>query len=163
MKVERPAWYSEIRRRMAPPNLRESGPMSTKAPTKSNTKTEKQSTETPTTTPTAPIEAVPAPVEAEATPVEAEAPEGMGNVTNISDADLVAMLKALRAEQRRRDAQRESLRPKAGSKVRILRGRPKYVGKVGTAVIVRKSRCFVTVPEINAPAYVLISDLELVE
>ena len=80
-----------------------------------------------------------------------------------TDTDLNEALKGLRHELRRRDSEREALRPKAGSKVRILKGRPKYVGKVGTAVIVRRSRCFVTVPEVSSPAYVLISDLELVE
>jgi hypothetical protein len=73
------------------------------------------------------------------------------------------MLKVLRTEARRREKEREALRPQVGSKVRIIRGRPKYVGKVGTAIIVRKSRCFVTVPEVKAPAYVLIADVELVE
>jgi hypothetical protein len=96
---------------------------------------------------------------------KAEAPkvEPLPNVAAISDDDLQAMLKVLRTEVRRREKEREASRPKVGSKVRILRGRPKYVGKVGTAVVVRKSRCFVAVPEISSPAYVLISDVELVE
>lgn len=85
------------------------------------------------------------------------------HVAALSDAELESTLKTLRTEARRRDKERESLRPKVGSKVRILKGRPKFVGKEGTAIIVRKSRCFITVPGINAPAYVLISDLELVE
>jgi hypothetical protein len=85
------------------------------------------------------------------------------DVTAFSDADLNAVLKALRSELRRRETAREALRPKAGSQVRILRGPAKYAGKVGTAVIVRKSRCFVAVPEIPQPAYVLITDVELVQ
>jgi hypothetical protein len=87
----------------------------------------------------------------------------VSGIETLSDADLNSALKLLRTELRRRENDREALRPQVGSKVRILRGRPKYVGKVGTAVIVRKSRVFVTVPEIKSPAYVLISDLELVE
>src|SRR6185312_6995146 len=98
-----------------------------------------------------------------ATPT-ADAPKPIvSGVESLSDTDLNSALKLLRAEVRRRENERENLRPQVGSKVRILRGRPKYVGKVGTAVIVRKSRCFVTVPDIKSPAYVLISDLELVE
>jgi hypothetical protein len=87
----------------------------------------------------------------------------VSNIEALSDADLDAALKLLRGEVRRRERDRAAQRPLVGSKVRILRGRPKYVGKVGTAVIVRKSRVFVTVPEIKSPAYVLISDVELIE
>jgi len=87
----------------------------------------------------------------------------ISNVESLNDAELNAALKLLRTEVRRRENEREALRPQVGSKVRILKGRPKYVGKIGTAVIVRKSRCFVSVPEIRSPAYVLLSDLELVE
>lgn len=96
----------------------------------------------------------------------ADAPQPRTTISNVeswNDAELNATLKVLRAEVRRRESEREALRPQEGSKVRILRGRPKYVGKVGTAVIVRKSRCFVSVPDVKSPAYVLISDLELVE
>jgi len=100
---------------------------------------------------------------AEPSKVEAPHVPALPDVSMISDDDLNAMLKVLRSEFRRRDQEREASRPKVGSKVRILRGRPKYLGKVGTAVVVRKSRCFVAVPEIEAPAYVLISDVELVE
>lgn len=82
---------------------------------------------------------------------------------SFTDAELDETLKVLRAENRRRDGEREASRPRAGSKVRILKGRPRYVGKVGTAVIVRRSRCFVAVPEMASPAYVLVSDLELLE
>lgn len=103
------------------------------------------------------------PTVAEAPKAEAPKPEPLPNVATISDADLQAMLKVLRTEVRRRENEREASRPKVGSKVRILRGRPKYVGKVGTAVVVRKSRCFVAVPEVDAPAYLLITDVELVE
>ena len=81
----------------------------------------------------------------------------------LGDAELDATLKALRAENRRRESERETSRPRTGSQVRILKGRPRYVGKIGTAVIVRRSRCFVSVPELSSPAYVLISDLELLE
>ncbi|HEY0465191.1 MAG: hypothetical protein WDO74_35720 [Pseudomonadota bacterium] len=81
----------------------------------------------------------------------------------LTDAQLDESLKKLRAEARRRENEREVSRPRAGSKVRILKGRPKYVGKIGTAVIVRRSRCFVAVPEITSPAYVMVSDLELLE
>lgn len=87
----------------------------------------------------------------------------VSDATVLSDGDLNATLKVLRAEVRRREHERESLRPKVGSKVRILRGRPKYAGKIGTAVVVRKSRCFVAVPDIDSPAYLLIADVELVE
>jgi hypothetical protein len=80
-----------------------------------------------------------------------------------TDADIEELRRVLRAETRRRDTEREASRPRAGSKVRILRGRPKYVGKIGTAVIVRRSRCFVSVPELTSPAYVLVTDLELLE
>jgi hypothetical protein len=81
----------------------------------------------------------------------------------VSDVELDTMLKALRSELRRRDVALEQSRPRAGSKVRILKGRPKYVGKIGTALIVRRSRCFVSVPDITSPTYALISDLELLE
>jgi hypothetical protein len=84
-------------------------------------------------------------------------------VQALNDADLNEALTVIRAEVRRRENERAALRPRTGSKVRILKGRPKYVGKVGTAIIVRRSRCFVSVPEIPSPAYVLIADLELVE
>lgn len=79
------------------------------------------------------------------------------------DVDLESQLKALRAEVRRRENEREELRPRVGSRVRILRGRPKYVGQEGTAVIVRRSRCFVSVPGLSSPAYALITDIELLE
>ncbi|MBX3214336.1 MAG: hypothetical protein KF850_20040 [Labilithrix sp.] len=102
-------------------------------------------------------------IAAESPKADAPKAEPLPNVASISDADLQAMLKVLRTEVRRRENEREASRPKVGSKVRILRGRPKYVGKVGTAVVVRKSRCFVAVPEVDAPAYLLISDVELVE
>lgn len=105
----------------------------------------------------------PATTAADAPTADAPKPEPLPDVASISDADLQAMLKVLRTEVRRREHEREASRPKAGSMVRILRGRPKYVGKIGTAVVVRKSRCFVAVPEIDAPAYLLISDVELVE
>ena len=81
----------------------------------------------------------------------------------LSDAELDAVLKTIRAEVRRRDIALEQSRPRAGSKVRIVKGRPKYVGKVGTALIVRRSRCFVSVPDVTSPTYALISDLELLE
>jgi hypothetical protein len=85
------------------------------------------------------------------------------DVMAFTDAELDETLKVLRAENRRRESEREASRPRTGSKVRILNGRPRYLGKVGTAVIVRRSRCFVSVPDIASPAYVLISDLELLE
>lgn len=85
------------------------------------------------------------------------------DVMALSDAELDATLKMLRTENRRRENDREASRPRTGSKVRILKGRPRYVGQIGTAVIVRRSRCFVSVPDIASPAYVLISDLELLE
>ena len=81
----------------------------------------------------------------------------------LTDAELEELRRVLRAEVRRRETEREASRPTAGSKVRILRGRPKYVGKIGTAIIVRRSRCFISVPELNSPAYVLVTDLELLE
>jgi hypothetical protein len=81
----------------------------------------------------------------------------------LGDAELEATLKLLRGEVRRREGEREASRPRVGSKVRIVRGRPRYVGKVGTAVIVRRSRCFVSVPDLASPAYALISDIELLE
>ena len=81
----------------------------------------------------------------------------------LTDAEIEELRKVLRMETRRRDSEREESRPRAGSKVRILRGRPKYVGKIGTAVIVRRSRCFVSVPDLTSPAYVLVTDLELLE
>ena len=84
-------------------------------------------------------------------------------VRTLSDTDLNSALKLLRLEVRRRESEREESRPRTGSSVRILKGSPKYVGKVGTAIFVRRSRCFVTVPDISSPAYVLIADLELVE
>jgi hypothetical protein len=94
----------------------------------------------------------------------ADAPKvAVPDVAALTDADLNATLKALRNELRRRETAREALRPKAGSQVRIVRGPAKYVGKTGTAVIVRKSRCFVSVPEIAQPAYVLITDVEPVQ
>lgn len=100
---------------------------------------------------------------AEAQKSDASKVEPLPNVALISDADLHSMLKMLRSEVRRREQEREASRPKVGSQVRILRGPAKYVSKIGTAVVVRKSRCFVAVPDINSPAYVLISDVELVE
>lgn len=121
-----------------------------------------------------PEKTIAADVPAEATP-ESDIPASNPPVTNelstainekaqgLSEADLNEALKLLRGEVRRRATERESLRPKAGSKVRILKGRPKYVGKLGTAIIVRRSRCFVSVPDTSSPAYVLIADLELVE
>ncbi len=101
--------------------------------------------------------------DAEAPKAEAHHVPALPEVSMISDDDLNAMLKVLRSEVRRRENEREASRPRLGSTVRILRGRPKYVGMIGTAVVVRKSRCFVSVPDINSPAYVLISDVELVE
>lgn len=100
---------------------------------------------------------------AEAPKAEAPHVPTLPDVSMISDDDLNAMLKVLRSEVRRRESEREASRPKVGSKVRILRSRPKYAGKVGTAVVVRKSRCFVAVPEIDSPAYLLISDVEVIE
>lgn len=91
-------------------------------------------------------------------------PDATGDdLTALTDAQLEEGLKRFRAEVRRRENEREASRPRAGSKVRILKGRPKYVGKIGTAVIVRRSRCFVAVPDISSPAYVMVSDLELLE
>jgi transcription antitermination factor NusG len=81
----------------------------------------------------------------------------------MTDAELKMALTALREEQRRRDEAKESLRPKVGAKVRITKGRPKFVGKVGTVIIARKTRCFVAVPEIAAAAYVHVSDIEQVD
>ena len=100
---------------------------------------------------------------AEAQTPDASKMEPLPDVAVISDADLHSMLKMLRSEVRRREHEREASRPKVGSTVRILRGPAKYIGKIGNAVVVRKSRCFVAVPDINSPAYVLISDVELVE
>ena len=117
-------------------------------PTTTNPSTEKPTTET-VTAPTA--------------STASKSTITVGDIASLSDADLSAALKTLRNEVRRRENERESLRPKVGSKVRILRGRPRFVGKIGTAVVVRKSRCFVAVPEISSPAYVLIADVELVE
>ena len=59
-------------------------------------------------------------------------------VGSLSDGDLNATLKTLRTELRKREKEREALRPRAGSQVRILRGRPKYVGQTGTAIIVAR-------------------------
>lgn len=129
--------------------------------------TQKTTTKTEKSEPTKPADDAPLAPKAEPSSPTApaiEAPKDIAaDVATLSDENLNAMLKVLRTEARRREKERESLRPKVGSKVRILKGRPKYVGKEGTAVIVRKSRCFVTVPGINAPAYVLITDVELIE
>lgn len=102
-------------------------------------------------------------VEASTALAAVDSSAGSDDLKVLTDAQLEASLKEFRAEVRRREHEREVARPRAGSKVRILKGRPKYVGKIGTAVIVRRSRCFVTVPEITSPAYVMVSDLELLE
>jgi len=102
-------------------------------------------------------------VAAAAVPAAEPPKPAIAGFTALSDADLNAALKQLRSEIRRRDTAKESLRPKVGSTVRILRGRPKFVGQLGTAIVVRKSRCFVAVPGVDAAAYVLISDIEVVE
>lgn len=130
-------------------------------PQKPTTPKSEKATDEPTITTT--TEEAQTTTAAEAPKAEAPHVPALPDVSMISDDDLNAMLKVLRSEVRRREAEREASRPKVGSMVRILRGRPKYLGKVGTAVVVRKSRCFVAVPEIEAPAYVLISDVELVE
>jgi hypothetical protein len=120
---------------------------------------DEETTETPdTTVETAPHDDSPAASE----PETSEQPAAFHiDANGLSDRDLNSALVLLRGEARRRLEEKQSSRPSVGSRVRILRGPPKYIGKVGTAVIVRKSRCFVTVPEINSPAYVLIADVEL--
>jgi hypothetical protein len=116
------------------------------------------------TAPTSKMEAQPATAEVTAPQPAPEPPKSaVSDAAALSDGDLNATLKVLRAEVRRRENERESLRPKVGSKVRILRGKAKFAGKIGTAVVVRKSRCFVAVPDIDSPAYLLITDVELVE
>ncbi|MGA3123819.1 MAG: hypothetical protein ABSF69_23905 [Polyangiaceae bacterium] len=120
----------------------------------SSTKADKPEAKAGTDVQTSPAASTPA----------ADAPKiAVADVAALTDADLIATLKTLRTELRRRESAREALRPRAGSQVRIVRGPAKYVGKTGTAVIVRKSRCFVSVPEIAQPAYVLITDVELVQ
>lgn len=88
--------------------------------------------------------------------------ELVGHAKELPDAELNKLLSEIRAEGRRREELRSASRPKVGSLVKIIGGGGKHVGKVGTAVIVRRSRCFVTMPDVSSPAYVLISDLELV-
>lgn len=78
----------------------------------------------------------------------------------LGDADLNKLLLAVRGEVRKREELRSASRPQVGSLVKIIGGGGKHVGKIGTAVIVRRSRCFVTIPDVSSPAYVLISDLE---
>jgi hypothetical protein len=132
--------------------------MNKQPPKKSPTDPEKPVDATKSESPAA------APSTSEGTPTPTAASKvSPEEATTLTDAELEATLKALRAEVRRRESEREASRPRIGSKVRILRGRPKYVGKIGTAVIVRRSRCFVAVPDLNSPAYALISDLELLE
>jgi len=86
----------------------------------------------------------------------------ISTLSSLSATDLTSLNKALRSEIKSRSAQTASLRPTVGAQVRILRGKDKYAGQVGTAVVVRKTRCFVQVPGIESPAYVLTSDLEMV-
>jgi hypothetical protein len=84
-------------------------------------------------------------------------------IESLPEVELNALLKTVRGEVRRRENEREALRPHVGSLVRILHGRPKYVGREGTAIIVGKSRCWVQVPDVKRPAYLLIRDVELVK
>lgn len=98
---------------------------------------------------------------------EAEtAPPGEGPFVTLahglSDKDLNAALAAFRHEARVRFNARADARPKVGSQVRILHGKANLIGKIGTAVVVRKTRCFVNIPDEASAAYVLIGDLEVV-
>ena len=88
---------------------------------------------------------------------------GIVDVEMLNDEELASTLKVLRAENRRRMKEREAHKPRMGDRVKVLRGSPKHVGKIGTAVVVRRTRCFVAVPGIDSPAYLLVTDVERVE
>ena len=79
----------------------------------------------------------------------------------LSDEELSVALKVLRTEARRRQNELDAKKPKVGAKVRITDRNSKLFGKIGTAIIVRRSRCFVSVPDVSNPAYLRLSDVEL--
>lgn len=83
-------------------------------------------------------------------------------VIGLSDSEFNPIFEDLRLEMRRRRKDRESKRPATGARVRIVGGNPKLIGKEGTALIVRRTRCFVSVDGVNSPAYVLLSDIEAI-
>jgi len=49
-----------------------------------------------------------------------------------------------------------------GSRVRIVTGDPRYIGREGTVETVRRIRCFVTLPDTQKPVYLFTSDVEVV-
>ena len=50
-----------------------------------------------------------------------------------------------------------------GTRVRVIGGDPKFIGREGTVELARRIRCFVNVPGNNKPVYLFTSDVEVIE
>lgn len=54
-------------------------------------------------------------------------------------------------------------RVETGSRVRIMGGDPKFIGREGVVSLARRIRCFVDVPGVKKPVYLFTSDVQVVE
>lgn len=85
-------------------------------------------------------------------------------VVNFSAEQLAALALHIQHFNRVKATERAvNQRVETGSRVRIVGGDPKFIGREGVVSLARRIRCFVDVPGVNKPVYLFTSDVQVLE
>lgn len=114
----------------------------------------------PSTVASVPSTAGQVPPPAPTSDVQASPPKN--EFRNFTDKELSVLIKAAVAERKVRTLKAKDNALQVGQKVIIRDAKSKAVGKTGTVILARKTRCFVQLEGVLQPIYVLVSNVERV-